>query len=69
VANSWAIHQDPNLYPDVRASVRAVRVLIGAQPLTFRPERFIGADGAFKGVAGSDRGHFGGLSDETAGCS
>ncbi|CAD6582177.1 MAG: hypothetical protein CYPHOPRED_001859 [Cyphobasidiales sp. Tagirdzhanova-0007] len=44
VANAWAIHQQPDLYPD---------------PQTFKPERFITSENTFQGVPGAERGHFG----------
>ena len=43
IPNAWAIHMDPNLYP---------------QPEQFRPERFL-KDGNVIGVPQAERGHFG----------
>lgn len=65
VANSWAIHKQADLYPDVSLhphifDTRILRSNMHPQPLTFKPERFIAEDGTFQGVPGAEqRGHFG----------
>lgn len=42
LANHWAIHLDPEIYPD---------------PTAFEPERFVNEEGQLIGTPYSERGH------------